>query len=645
VTTAIANLRALRNLLFECTALITGADGGRGTGFFVDDGLLLTCAHVVAGPKGTAVKVKPEGRAERPGKVVQYLKGVLVDLAVVEAEGVEGEAIQPAVVLDRLLSDQVMYFAVGYPKGVIDPNPGSEELEYKGHRRRGEVETSLLIFDDNQPAVTKGLSGGAVLNPETGAVVGLIQYTNRETDPSGGGAIPIERAYSKLDTIKALVDRPPLAASRWKELLGEAAWTALGKPPSGVVPLDLTIKRDGATWTVCLDDGGETAMSAQNLVPDVATALFKWAQWRRIRGTKDVDLLGRLLGSAVFPPPVAKRIAARSLSDELLVRLRFTDDQKRDDEEEYLANVPWEFATIERAGRVARLAADRGVALVRLANHQQPDQVTIGAPETKARVLGIVIAPDELVGQMPTALYNGRPVPWPARTEITGALEQAVKANRGMTFAPLENPGPTALKERLEQLGAGGGIDVVHYIGFCRHSGDMALAAPGPGGVVWRSAEEVLGWIFSSGARLVVIEFAVPPLGDDLEPLSPSRLLTLRGRTNAVVFTRYPVHPWQFAMFNTRFYLALESKPVELAVRDARLQLAGDQPLNDAASFGWFTLITGPAPGMQVVATSVASGDPRGTGMRQPEAPRPADAPAPVTTPSAGTTDAFEGFG
>ena len=640
MTAAVANLRALRELLFDCTALVTGFDGGRGTGFFVDDGLLLTCAHVVAGPKGSPVKVKPEGREERPGKVAEYLKGISVDLALVEADALQGEPLQPAVVLDRMLSDQVMYLAVGYPTGVIDPNPGSEEREYKGHRRRAD-DMSLLIFDDNQTAVTKGISGGAVLNPETGAVVGLVQYTNRATEPSGGGAIPIERAYAKLDKVKALVDNPPLAAGRWKELLGEAAWLALGKQASGLVPLDLTIKRSGATWTVCIADGDETAMSAQNLAPDVATALFKWAQWRRIRGTKDVTLLGRLLGSAAFPAPVVQRIAKSGLSDELLVRLRFAGDGDDGDDEEDLANVPWEFATIERAGRIARLAADRGVALTRLATHEEPEKAKTAPPNAKAQVLGIVIAPDEWQGQMPSVRTADGPVQWPSRAEITGELERAVRGNRGMTFGLLENPSPFPLQQQLEKLGTTESkVDVVHYIGFCR--GDANIALSGPGGVAWRPAKEVLGWIFDSGARLVVMEFALPPSGNDWDPMPPSRLLTLRGRTNAVLFTRYPVHPWQFATFNRAFYAALESKPVELAVQSARMQLAGDQPVDDATGFGWFTLITGPAAGMRVVPPTVEA-DRRDAGMRQPEVSqsRPADLQAQPAAP----TDSFEGFG
>jgi hypothetical protein len=128
--------------------------------------------------------------------------------------------------------------------------------------------------------------------------------------------------------------------------------------------------------------------------------------------------------------------------------------------------------------------------------------------------------------------------------------------------------------------------------------------------------------------------------------MPPSKLLTLRGRTNAVVFTRYPVHPWQFATFNTRFYHALESKAVEQAVRDARLQLAEDQPLNDAAGFGWITLVTGPTAGMRIVApSSVPAGDPRDMVTRQPETqPTSAGAAAP-SAPGAGPRDAFEGFG
>src|SRR4051812_42163417 len=101
-------LADLRELLKAGSAQIRTGDGStRGSGFFIDDRLLLTCAHVVKGPKGATVTVEPYGRSEREGTVVEYLPGNDKDLALVEVEQVEDEGPQPAVLLDAGIDDRV----------------------------------------------------------------------------------------------------------------------------------------------------------------------------------------------------------------------------------------------------------------------------------------------------------------------------------------------------------------------------------------------------------------------------------------------------------------------------------------------------------------------------------------------------------
>lgn len=178
--------------------------------------------------------------------------------------------------------------------------------------------------------------------------------------------------------------------------------------------------------------------------------------------------------------------------------------------------------------------------------------------------------------------------------------------------------------------------DVVHYIGFCRGENKIALS-DGEGGVTWRDISQVVGWMFDSGARLIILQFGLPPAGNDWDSMPPRTFLTLRGRVNAVLFTRYPIHPRQFANFNDVLYPALAEDPIESAVQRARTEVAGNQPLNDAAAFGWFTLVTGPQAGMRLVAPP--PGDPGG-GTRQPNTATTSK-PTVVTDPP--VRDVFEG--
>jgi hypothetical protein len=630
VTVPAENLSAVRKLLFESSAQIRGVGGAKGSGFYVDDHLVLTCAHVVNGAEKAKVRILPFRRAARDGRILRSLPGDAADVALVEVDRVDGEEPQPAVVLDARLDDQVGYYAVGYPKGTFDPEAGIEELQYLGHRRLAGDAISQLILDAGQAAVTPGISGGAVLNPSTGAVAAIVQYTNRSKEPLGGGAIPLERAAAMLEEIAKLVDDPPLAAKRWKEALGEDAWMRLGKRMHQGRTVDLSITRSGTAWKVRVaPQADETEMTGQQLPAEVAEALFQWAQWRRIRSPREVNLLGRLLGFAAFPPAVLDRIARGSLSEELLVRLRF-------DANEDLADVPWEFASVPRGGKLTTLAAEEGLALVRVGNHEGPEEEAVSPPDGGVHVLGIVMAPDLWHDRMPEPQIASETIEWPPVEAITTRLRQAVEAG-GMTFTSLVNPMKFLLENNLSPRSPKP-PDVIHYIGFCR-DGDLALSN-GEGGVDWWDVQDVLAKMSESGARMIVLEFALPPSGNDWDAVPPRDLLTLRRKVCALIFTRYPVHPRQFAHFNDVLYSALAKESVESAVQRARTSVAANKPLSDAAGFGWFTLVTGEHAGVRLVPASPAG--PRDPGARQPDAGTVSRGPGPRPEDSA-PRDAFEG--
>src|SRR5207249_674282 len=105
-------LSTLRELLKTCSAQVVGETGARGSGFFVDERLLLTCAHVAGENEGAQVEVRPFGGTPRPGTIRALRPGNALDLALVDVQAVAGEDSPPAVVLDETLVDDVDYYAV-----------------------------------------------------------------------------------------------------------------------------------------------------------------------------------------------------------------------------------------------------------------------------------------------------------------------------------------------------------------------------------------------------------------------------------------------------------------------------------------------------------------------------------------------------
>jgi hypothetical protein len=618
-------LQALRDLLKECAAQIVSPDGAaQGSGFFIDDEHLLTCAHVVKGPVGAEVIVRPFRRQERKGTIVECLPDETDDLALVKSTPLTSEEPLAAVVLDKAMDDDVTYYAVGYPREELLGDSGLEEIAYTANRRwtSGGTSVALLMFHAGQATVTSGLSGGAVLNSRSGAVVGLVQYATRSTPGAGGGAIPITRAAIKFELVRRYLDDPPLATRRWRDVLGQDAWQGLNKPSGWFRTVDVVVGGQRNRWRVKVDpdesDGLE--IRVKDFPEELAEALFQWAQRRRIRGRNDVLLLGRLLEKALFPEPVASRIRAARGADELLIRLNVDPDSK-------LFDVPWEFVTLTSNGKEEQVATESGLGFVRVAAHGDETSVDTLAFDGEAKVLGIVIEPEDWRERMPKFVDPSK-VEWPKQGDIMQRLQEAVGGASRFSLIPLQNPIPSQIEEAAVPP-PDTSIEVVHYVGFGSMFGGEASFAVSDGedGVQWRRADDFFSWVADSGARLLVVQFALPPFGSEWDPVPPETFLAaLSKRVNAVVFTRFPLHARQLLGFNTELYSGLsEGTSIEIAVQAARRVVRSNEPLGDAAVFGSFALVTGQRADMRLVTPAVS--DPTVSGTKQDA--RPADqAPA-----------------
>ena len=478
---AAATLTDLRALLKACSAHLVTSDGtARGTGFFIDDHLLLTCAHVVKGPEGAKLTVEPYGRPKREGTIVAFLDGKDKDVALVEVEPVEGEELQPAVVLDSAMADGITYYAVGYPKEALIDAAGLEEIGYRGHPKSpapGVV--TLLMLEAGQAAVGSGLSGGALLNSETGAVVAIAQYSEDTKTDAGGAAIPVARASEVFEAVARRVAGPPLATHAWRKALGRDGWVALGKPWGYRESLDIMVSGDRTSWSVKLkDDANAQQVTVRDLPDELSDAVFQWAQRRGIRANEEVKLLGRLLAGAVLPSPLSSSIGRSLLADDVLIRLCV--DSARTSE---LFDVPWEFATVQGNGNEGPIAAQERVAFVRVGEHPDPAAVTTRPWEGKARVLGIVVQPEAWQVAMPRLISGNKNVEWPKLGQLKTKLEATIATMPQFRPDVLENPTASDITGKLRPAAGQDDLstEVLHYIGFGRVDGNAPQIAVSDG--------------------------------------------------------------------------------------------------------------------------------------------------------------------
>ncbi len=613
-------LAAVRTLLKRCTASVTLDDGSHGSGFFIDERRLLTCAHV-AGAEGGTVSVHPVGRdAPRPGTVVTALPGNDLDLAIVEVDPVPGEPPQPAVVLDRAVVDNIDYYAVGYPAEVLVGEVGLEEVSYPVNTRLDPadgVTPRLLMIQAGGPLVVPGISGGALLSSDSGAVVGLVQYSRDVGGDKGGAGIPIVRAAEHLPLVHDLLASPPLATRAWRDALGRAAWRQLGNQWEWRTRLDILVSGDVKEWHIRADseDGDAYTVSGQGLPSRIAEALFHWAKRRRVRDPEDVELLGRLLAGALLPDPLVERLIGAADSDELMVRLRFDDGGD-------LFDVPWEFVTLRVNGETRQVATSREMRLARVAPRADGSAVDVLPAAGTAGVLGIVVQPEDWQRRMPNLRQLAKDVAWPEQGALAARLGAAIESGGTLSAHLLDTPLPSQVPRTIKELERGAPLDVVHYCGFGQLQDGVPRIAfsDDEGDAELHELDNLFAWVSASPARVLVVQFLLPPSGTDPDPIPPSAFRSaLRGRVNAVVFTPVPVHPRQAQAFNRRFYEALGGgATIEAAVQEGRAEVGDDRFLGDAAGFAWFSLITGPQAGLQVVeAGSTGSGSSRGSTLTQ----------------------------
>jgi S1-C subfamily serine protease len=168
--------------------------GVAGTGFFVaSDGSLLTAAHVVSGCRQTHIA----SRLVRPSVARLIASDDKQDIALLRAPSVTPPAIltvgHPAALRGRL-------FVLGYPDsgGPLIPTETWATLENDALQPApAEYTDPRRVIWATAPAIDRGFSGGPMLDPRNGAVVGIVRgmvnstrlHAERASIPASGMVI------------------------------------------------------------------------------------------------------------------------------------------------------------------------------------------------------------------------------------------------------------------------------------------------------------------------------------------------------------------------------------------------------------------------------------------------------------------------
>jgi hypothetical protein len=609
-------IRRLKGLIRDTTALVFVDARPVGTAFFISDDLLLTCEHVTTESVVTIQLVGRQSRLE-----AKVIATDTLDLALLRSQRVDDEP-PTCVVLDRALhQDDGDCFVAGFPREDGQP-PGLEIFDVQAHPRTDLDGADLLLQIEAGKIVTWGMSGGPVVSTRSGAVIGIIRTSKDPTDALGGGAIPVSRAAAAFGQVAQIVTETIPAMVPWRNALGRDHWQQLGKQSWDTEEhIDLWVSGGRKSWQISLAEaaGSGPARTGLDLGEEVAVAIFHWAQRRQTRGADEVELLGRLLASALFPQPAEQHLGVARHTDRIVVRLHV--EQHND-----LADIPWELAAIPGGksavpGHKGRfLAADPQFRFVRVDDAAGPRGPAAPKPAASVTVLAAVAQPARWRFPEVHGTYKSDSYPWPNAAKMVTRLRDVIERNgftaevpRSLRYSDLR----TALTASAE---AGRPYDVLHYMGTgqCGMDGKAVIAfVDDDDGESWEDVSNVLETASRTGVRLVIFELMLPPTGRPFQPLTLRTLgNVVGGSVSAAVLTNLPVHPLQCHTFNDKFYDELKSgESVAAAVQGARNKVMYDKPVEDAAGFGWFTIVTGPQSDFSLV--SLQPKDPTMSGARQ----------------------------
>jgi HEAT repeat protein len=182
----------LYELLRQCTVRVSvSGKTGHGTGFFVDRGLVLTCAHVIKEAQTDATSIdiywKEHTYKAHISELRQEHDLVLLQVGLVD---------HPCVYLHEKATPFDSLYSYGYP----DDHPSGDSATFTLEGKAGEQDEQLKLKTGQ---VRPGMSGAPLLNVSTRHVCGIIQITRDRHNDLGGRAIPTVIVFQAFDGFSA----------------------------------------------------------------------------------------------------------------------------------------------------------------------------------------------------------------------------------------------------------------------------------------------------------------------------------------------------------------------------------------------------------------------------------------------------------
>jgi hypothetical protein len=591
---------ALKELLNRCTVKIH-VGSGWGTGFFVAPRVIITSYHVV---KDAITKQVPVMATTFDGRPFA---------ATVRADGFRGPGWPDVAILDVAADD--------LPCVVFDTDqvPGEARLFTGGYPSESSVvyQTKLLVSGGEQnydvdsagvrrpnlrlnaDTVVGGMSGGAVVNLNTGFVCGVVRLTIDARYPVGGFATPMSSVLAELPILRGPLDRPGPAAKAWIDLLGPihlrdfrrnadgARWDAEERTRR----VDLNLERDDAAdsllteWRVATPSAPVKAalVRGSDLGAMVMEAVERWSQ-RRTLGTNkfEADLLGQMLYRALLPKKIEALVEKESLSaNQVLVRVHVKPGSR-------LAKIPWEYTLKPDASDT--VATKSSMAFSRYVDAKSASIQL----QDSARVLVVVERPREFWDRPPLRALDYELDPPHRGSQITADLLSALdRSGRFYSHSLTDVP----FDEVTDVISEQGPWDIIHYVGV---GWDAETENREPTlGFSGTSEQTPLPSVMSviaghARCRLVVVQLlSVPPEVVRI-PIGPLALLPLiSGGVQALVVGQHAASLAHILGFSQRFYTAIAAgDAVEFAVQKARARMRASPPDLDYTAFGTVTVTT-----------------------------------------------------
>lgn len=481
-------LNNLAELLPSTTAVVLAGGKPFATAFFISDELLLTCAH--SAPKDKEISIWPHGSdRSRPADVTWGAHPI--DLALLHSPLRGGDKASPCVALSNALDNgNRRYLVAGCPVQ-SDGTLVWASPEVTGYPLQGLYDENAGLEFNPGTRVLPGMSGSPVASTQTGAVVAIIERVHENPeDAHGGQAVPVSLAAREFREVKDLLMNPDTepAMVKWRNALGPDDWRWLGKHWHVGKYIDLHIQGERQKWEIGTDPPPASGhpRSGPDLGPEVAEAIFSWAQGHRTSGPEEARLLGHLLGSALFPAPLQAQMDRLGRADDVLVRLHVAADSR-------LTDIPWELAAVphpddhslDTAGKRRRfIAADPAYHFVRV-TRETTGHPNHGLRESPYEVTVFAVAPQpahwryRAVGwppeRRPTGWFKSAETRQQLRAAIAGAnfkvfpespVTPSANGELPLTYARFKNALRTA-KEHGEHY------DVIHYLGTRRKANEQ----------------------------------------------------------------------------------------------------------------------------------------------------------------------------